>query len=79
MCGRVYQRYNVNQLLRLAGTNLINNQNRHTTSSNITPTTYIPAIKHNSSAQNNHRELDMAKWGYNAPFGQFIINARIEE
>jgi len=79
MCGRVYQTYNPRQLLRLAGTSLIRNQDKHSTGYNMTPTNYIPAIRHHSSAENNNRELDMIKWGYQAPFGQFIVNARVEE
>lgn len=78
MCGRVFQTYNVNQLLRLAGTNLIRNANRHQVSYNVCPTSYIPAVRHCDDAENNHRELDMMKWGYDAGF-QFIINARVEE
>jgi len=79
MCGRVYNAYNPRQLLRLAGTSLIRNQGKYNTGYNVTPTNYIPAIRHHSSAENNHRELDMVKWGYQAPFGQFIVNARVEE
>ncbi len=79
MCGRVYQTLNVNQLLRAAGTNLARNQNRHQASYNIAPSNYVPAVRHHSSAQSNHRELDIMKWGYDAPFGMTLINARIEE
>jgi len=81
MCGRVYNGLNPHQLLRLAGTTLMQNQDRYSTSYNIAPTTYIPAIRHCNNPENKNREVDMLKWGYNAPFEQqqIIINARVED
>lgn len=80
MCGRIFQTLNPDQLIRLAGTTLIRNGDRYSTNYNVCPTTNIPVVRHNAGGNNgNYRCLDMMKWGYNAPFGQLIINARCEE
>jgi len=75
MCGRVYQSYNLNQLLRIAGTKLIKNPQKYEPSYNVAPTNYLATIKQDGK----NRVLDIAKWGYESPFQVFIINARAEE
>ena len=79
MCGRVFQTLNPNVLLRLAGTKMIQNKDKHTTGYNMGPDSYLPTVKYSSSEKDNHRELDMMKWGHPGPFGQNLHNARIEE
>jgi len=78
MCGRVFQTMNTNQLLRLAGTNLIRNGERFGVNHNVCPTSNLPAIRYHAAPEHNYREVDMMKWGYQTDF-QFIINARGEE
>jgi len=78
MCGRVYQTYNTNQLLRIAGTRLIQNQDKNKSSYNIPPTKYLPAIKHADDSKNNNRVVDIMQWGFQ-PFGRLLFNARSED
>jgi len=77
MCGRVFQTYNMNQLLRIAGTTLIQNSDKHTASYNLSPGEYLPVIKHTKAPEENNRVLDMMKWGYQ-PYQTLLFNARAE-
>ena len=78
MCGRVYQTYRARQILRQAGTRRMTNQNNYKASHNLGPGNYVPVIRHHSSAEDNHREVDVVKWGYHI-FGGSLSNARSEE
>ena len=83
MCGRVFQTLGTDQLIRLAGAALCRNGDRYSASYNVCPTSYVPTIRYNPAGKlrggGPERELHLLKWGYAAPFGQFIINARCEE
>lgn len=77
MCGRTFQTYNITQLLRIAGTNLIQNSDKHSSNYNVSPGDYLPVIKHVNNPENNNRVVDLMKWGYQ-PYSTLLFNARAE-
>jgi len=64
MCGRVFQTYDINQLLHVAGTHLIQNSDKYTPSYNICPGEHLPVIKYIDNPEENNRVVDIMKWGF---------------
>jgi len=82
MCGRVFQTYDLSQLLRIADTKHFQNSDKYIPSYNIAPTEYLPVIKfshpNNDSSQPKSRVLDIMPWGYHS-FERLLFNARGED
>jgi putative SOS response-associated peptidase YedK len=92
MCGRIFQTLPLARLLQIARANACPNQELHSSSFNVCPTTYIPVIRpsrfylQEQSEQQTDlalekgeaRELAYLKWGVHNSFNM-VINGRVEE
>lgn len=56
MCGRLFQTLPLARLLKIAQANSVLNPEHHTSSFNICPTTYIPAVKASRLYLKEHHE-----------------------
>lgn len=81
------------RLLQIARAKKTSNEDKHTSSYNVCPTTYVPVIKPNRFYMEEHpeeevrdadmekeenRELTYMKWGHQGQYNT-VINGRIEE